>query len=79
MRVNRRRFVSALGIVIIGLGLALTGCDDPPTAGIHHDEKTCRAEGGTVHEHEQWGGKFNKSTWWCTNPNGDITGIWFES
>lgn len=73
-----------LGIVVAAIIVAIivtiyNACHGPPpVAGLYHDEKSCVAEGGTVHEHEQFGGKYNKSTWWCTDSDGNITGLWFE-
>jgi putative hemolysin len=36
----------------------------------------CTANGGTVHEDRQWGGKFYTYSWWCKSSDGQITDIW---
>jgi len=67
-------------VLWIVLSLVLPGCQSPaPTAGEHADAKSCRASGGSVHRHHQYCDEGGRSTWWCTGPEGNITGIWFES
>lgn len=59
---------AALFVTLVS-GCASVRKDTPPGS------KTCA---GTVHEYEQWGGKYYTSTWWCTGSDGRVTGIWFE-
>ena len=65
--------VALIGFAIF-LVIVLTG-DDPADNG---HAKACTAAGFTIHEHEQWGGKWNTSTWWCTDRDDRITDVWFE-
>lgn len=61
--------------------LLLTACssaDDNLNPAKNTHAAGCAKVGGAVKEHEQYGGKYKTSTYWCARPDGQITDIWFE-
>ena len=68
---------TVLAIIIL---LVVVFSDDPANPTQNDHARTClNVTHGQIRTHDQFGGKYNRTTYWCEDRDGRITDIWFDS